>query len=103
RRATAAPGGWRRRTRPTGHCSWCSQPDTAAEVCAVRSRSGALTAQLNRSGAGRLDDVPGAAHRVDQLRLHRVDLLAQVADVELDDVRLPLEVVLPHPVEDLRL
>ena len=32
-----------------------------------------------------------------------VDLLTQVADVELDDVRLAAEVVVPHPVQDLRL
>ena len=32
-----------------------------------------------------------------------VDLLAQVADVGLDDVGVAVEVVLPHVVEDLRL
>ena len=32
-----------------------------------------------------------------------VDLLAQVGDVELDDVGLAAEVVVPHPVQDLRL
>ena len=32
-----------------------------------------------------------------------VDLLAQVGDVQLDDVGLAAEVVVPHPVQDLRL
>src|SRR6476660_5391196 len=68
-----------------------------------RDSSGTRPAAVTDSRARRLDDVAGAADRVDQFRLDRVDLLAQVADVELDDVRLALEVVLPHPVEDLRL
>src|SRR3954447_5089009 len=55
------------------------------------------------SRARRLDDVARPADGVDQLRLDVVDLLAQVTDVQLDDVRLALEVVLPYAVEDLRL
>src|SRR5580700_3648624 len=53
--------------------------------------------------AGRLQDVADAADGVDERDAARVDLLAQVADVELDHVSLPAEVVVPHPVEDLRL
>src|SRR4051794_10364137 len=56
-----------------------------------------------RSRARCLDHVAGAADGVDELRLGVVDLLAQVADVQLDDVGLALEVILPDPVEDLRL
>src|SRR5262249_48955919 len=50
-----------------------------------------------------LQDVARAAHGVDHRLAAGVDLLAQVRDVELDDVRLATEVVVPHPVEDLRL
>src|SRR5205807_10121406 len=50
-----------------------------------------------------LQDVADTPHRVDQVGLPRVDLLAQVADVRLDDVRLAAEVVVPDMVEDLLL
>src|SRR3984957_13364804 len=53
--------------------------------------------------AGRLQDVADAADGVDERDAARVDLLAQVADVELHHVGLAAEVVVPHPVEDLRL
>src|SRR5450756_1168049 len=52
---------------------------------------------------GRLEHVPHPAHGVDHRLPTSVDLLAQVGDVELDDVRLAAEVVVPHPVKDLRL
>src|SRR5450756_2954581 len=51
----------------------------------------------------RLEDVTDAAHRMDERFVTRVDLLAQVADVQLDDMGLSAEVVVPDPVEDLRL
>src|SRR5262249_57960753 len=53
--------------------------------------------------ARRLEDVADAADRVDQRRPAGVDLLPQVTDVQLDHVRLAAEVVVPDPVEDLRL
>ena len=40
---------------------------------------------------------------MDQRRIEAVDLLAQVADVGLDDVGIAVEVVVPHVVEDLAL
>src|SRR5262245_37427574 len=40
---------------------------------------------------------------MDHRRPSRVDLLAQVRDVELDHVRLATEVVVPDAVENLRL
>src|SRR6478609_4916540 len=52
---------------------------------------------------GRLEDIPGSSHGVDHRLPASVDLLAQVGDVELDDVGLAAEVVVPHAVEDLRL
>src|SRR5579884_4297491 len=46
-------------------------------------------------------DVARAAHGVDQARLPgRLQLLPQVADVDLDDLRLALEVVAPDPLID---
>ena len=66
--------------------------------------------RLRRGRAGgeshrrvRLEDVADAADGVDQRAAPGVDLLAQIADVELDDVRLAAEVVGPHAVEDLGL
>src|SRR6478752_9289742 len=56
------------------------------------------------TGSGcRLEDIPETSHGVDHRLAAGVDLLAQVGDVKLDDVRLAAEVVVPHPVEDLRL
>src|SRR6476469_654527 len=52
---------------------------------------------------GRLEDIPRPSHGVDQRLAAGVDLRAQVGDVELDDVGLAAEVVVPHPVEDLGL
>src|SRR5690349_25015064 len=46
------------------------------------------------------ESVAGAAHRQDRLDAERrVDLLAHVADVDLDDVRVALEVGSPDLVE----
>src|SRR6202044_1922589 len=47
--------------------------------------------------------VADAADGMDERHPARVDLLAQVADVQLDDMRLAAEVIVPHPVQDLRL
>src|SRR5437016_4966181 len=50
------------------------------------------------------EDIADSAHGVQQLGLERlVDLLAQPADEHVDDVRLRIEVVLPHVREDHRL
>src|SRR5690606_41714742 len=51
-------------------------------------------------------DVAGPAFGVEEVRQVRercVDLLAQVGHVEFDDVSVAAEVVVPDPVEDLRL
>src|SRR5277367_5765118 len=52
---------------------------------------------------GRLEDVAGAAQGMDHGLAPAVDLLAQVRDIELDDVGSAAEVVTPHAVQDLRL
>src|SRR5271165_6126282 len=57
----------------------------------------------DRSRARQPEGVADAPDRVDQRRVELVDLLAQVADVGLDDVRVPVEGVVPDPVEDLGL
>src|SRR3989449_2369854 len=47
--------------------------------------------------------VPGAAHRVEQPRVPRaVDLAAQVADVDVHDVALGVEVQSPHVLGEHR-
>src|SRR5262245_43467510 len=56
-----------------------------------------------RGSTRRFEDITRPAHRMDHRFAAGVDLLAQVRDVQLDDVRLAAEVVVPHPVEDLRL
>src|ERR1700729_2136526 len=56
-----------------------------------------------QSSAARLQHVADAAHGVNHRVPARVDLLAQVADVQLDHMGLAAEVVVPDPVQDLRL
>src|SRR5215218_5068210 len=63
--------------------------------------AGATTSVIGARSARRTQHVARAPHGVDHRRPVRVDLLAQVGDVELDDVGLPAEVVVPHPVQDL--
>src|SRR5438034_10798784 len=47
-----------------------------------------------------LQDVPGAAHRLDELRRDVAQLLPQVAHVHLDDIGITFEVIAPHPFQD---
>src|SRR5579875_2589790 len=58
--------------------------------------------QVRRALTGRLEDIAGAAQRMDHGLAPVVDLLPQVRDVQLDDVGPTTEVVTPHPVQDLR-
>src|SRR4051794_11617344 len=77
--------------------AWCSAASPLLS-------SPALVAVLTTSGSAR--QAQGVAHPADGVQqpgLGGVDLAAQVGDVGLDDVRLPVEVVVPHVVEDLRL
>src|SRR5690242_8940966 len=55
------------------------------------------------SSAGGPEDIAGTPHGMDHRLATGVDLLTQVGDVELDDVDLAAEVVVPDPVEDLEL
>src|SRR5258706_14174511 len=55
----------------------------------------------SRSGA---DDIADASHRVQQLFLERpIDLLAQTAHQDIDDVGLRIEAVIPDVRQDHRL
>src|SRR5215467_1668813 len=52
---------------------------------------------------GGFENIAGPSQGMDHRWSTHVDLLAQVRDVELDDVGLSAEVVVPHAVENLRL
>src|SRR5262245_30420249 len=67
--------------------------NTAAK--AAVSRNAEARSSLFRCTQG----VPGAAHRVDQLRPALVDLAAQPADVALDDVGLRIEMKIPDVLQ----
>src|SRR5437764_11395760 len=77
---------------------------TATSATSSRVRSDHPAGRHRRSTSlRRLEDIPRSAQCVDHRSPPGVDLLAQVRDVQLDDVRLAAEVVVPHPVQDLRL
>ena len=57
--------------------------------------------RLRSDMSGLAQRVPDAAHRLDERWSERVELLAQVRDVGLDDVGTAAEVVLPDVIEDL--
>ena len=60
-------------------------------------------ADRQRAHASLLQPVADAAHRLDRVAAERpVDLLAQVADVDVDDVRAALERHVPRAFEQLR-
>src|SRR5260370_654850 len=62
-----------------------------------------LAASPSAYSGSRLQHVADAADGMDHRHAAAVDLLPQVADVQLHDMRLAAEVVVPHPVQDLRL
>src|SRR5439155_2654258 len=94
---------WRTRTsprRPRRAPPRRARPSRSAAGPAATSGSAGAPGSLLR----KTEHVPHAAYGVDQRRGGRdVDLLPQVVDVRLDDVRLALEVVVPHVIEDLGL
>ncbi|GEM_PF-2488624 len=49
----------------------------------------------------RFENVTCPTHGVDHRFVSPVDLLAQVRDVQLDDIGLTSEIVIPHSVKDL--
>ena len=73
-------------------------PPAAGPAATAGRRSAADRRAERRRTSGRgLEHVAGAAQRVDHRRAAGVDLLAQVGDVELDDVGLAAEVVAATP------
>src|SRR5215208_8410063 len=76
---------------------------TAKATSATATATSRLRSEKRFTSPGCPQHVADAADGVDEVRLDRVDLLAEVADVQLDDVGPALEVVLPHPFQDLRL
>src|SRR5207342_376240 len=86
-----------------------AQRGRAAEAGAARTgvsvsgTSSAVAGAASSRSAGGLEDIAHASHGVDHRLTAGVDLLAQVGDVQLDDVGLAAEVVVPDAVEDLRL
>src|SRR6185369_10871555 len=84
-----------------------TQTAASTSMSIARSRARSVQARprwvRNARSADRFEDIARPAHRVDHRLAAGVDLLAQVGDVQLDDVGLAAEVVVPHPVEDLGL
>src|SRR3954471_15138992 len=76
-----------------------SSPAAASTSTAARSRARREAIDLRSRLAQRVAD---AAHGVDERRSVLVELLAQVADVRLEDARVAAEVVLPDVLEQLR-
>src|SRR4051794_19512183 len=78
-----------------------AMPNAVNAMMPISSRARTVTRE---STFGRRPErVANAADGVDQRRAELVDLLAEIADVRLDDVRVALEVVLPNMIENLRL
>src|SRR5689334_5658063 len=70
---------------------------------APATKSVAYQRAIRSPNALRPENIPYAANRVEQLGFERaVDLLAQAADEDVDDVGLRVEVVLPHVRQDHR-
>src|SRR5215217_5115136 len=75
-------------------------------VASSRTRSDHVRGErmrLRPASACGLEDISGTAQRMDHRLASAVDLLAQIGDVELDDVGSATEVVAPHAVKNLRL
>src|SRR6478736_5578659 len=88
RRAGAGSAGGRRMGRVIG-----------SPVGAWSTRTAASS--IGPSG-GRLEDITEAPHGVDHRFPSGIDLLAQVGNVQLHDIGLTAEIVVPDPVQDLR-
>jgi hypothetical protein len=43
-----------------------------------------------------------SSNSMDEMRLGEIDLLAKMADVSLENPRVPAEVVIPYVIQDLR-
>src|SRR4029077_21128848 len=80
--------------------TWTAPPARAASSTVANVTRRRIDIRLGLRRPQRVADAP---QRMNQRRLIAVDLLAQVADVRLDDPSVASEVVLPDVIEDLRL
>src|SRR6476620_10768508 len=85
-----------------------ARPNASVVASVIRTRTGSNGAtSLRRVSLGTIvgdDLVAGPAHRVQHAPLEVVvDLPAQVADVDLDDVAIALDLRTPHLVEQVVL
>src|ERR1700756_4107070 len=76
---------------------------TTARTTICPTSSSSRSAEARRVLADWLEDITRAAQRVDHGLATVVNLLAQVGNIELDDVGPAAEVVAPPPVENLGL
>src|SRR5699024_2922743 len=75
---------------------------TSTAAAVVRRRTEARRHRISPTVARQ--PVAGATEGLDRIAAEGpVDLVAQMADVDLDDVRVALEVDVPHRLEDLTL
>ena len=74
-----------------------------ARIPAMRRPRSEVPARRRRALRNRLENRAGHSQRVDHRIAAGIDLLANVRDVQLHDVRLPTEVVVPDPIQDLHL
>src|SRR6476661_10515779 len=88
-----------RRLRAAGGAAiamgWVMGP--AAGSSRSRSRTAAPSAPCGPSGGG-FEDITEATHGVDHRFPSGIDLLAQVGNVQLHDIGLTAEIVVPDPV-----
>src|SRR6202012_4457477 len=77
-----------------------TQTIASTTTCPTNSRSRRDQARML---GGWLEHVAGATQGMDHGLVLVVDLLAQIRDVQLDDVGPAAEVITPYPIQDLRL
>src|SRR4051794_40487246 len=83
----------RRAVAPGNGCAGCPAGDWGS----------VSTVGADSRSRGGFEDITEAPHGVDHRLPSRIDLLPQIRDVQLGDVGLTAEIVVPDPVEDLRL
>src|SRR5688572_21685916 len=89
---------------PTTRKATASNPTIAATSLVRNDQlAGPRGKSVGGFSVGRFEDISGPAQCVDHRLPTGVDFLSQVRDIELDDIGLATEVVVPYPVQDLAL
>src|SRR5207248_4226088 len=83
--------------------SAATRPTAASAITPRTSRARSDSGPSTRLLLPELEHVAGLPDRLDEGRAEQVELLAQIAHVGLDDVRVAAEVVAPDVLEDLAL